>query len=181
MPSDAFRTSRHGAVGVGIPVGRHILGPPRAHTEAPSLTRATSAAAATHVTNVMNAPVIANLPLVSIVDDDESVRESLPDLLRELGFDAETFASAEEFLASDQVRRTRCLVLDVAMPRMSGPELQEELARRGRAIPIVFITGQQDESIRRRVLAAGAVACLSKPFSDTALRDAVIAALGGSS
>jgi FixJ family two-component response regulator len=125
--------------------------------------------------------VIANPPLVSVVDDDESVRESLPELLRELGFAAEAFASAEEFLASDHVGRARCLVLDVAMPGMSGPELQGELARRGRAIPIVFITAQQDESVRPRVLAAGAVACLFKPFSDTALLDAVNAALGGSS
>jgi FixJ family two-component response regulator len=124
--------------------------------------------------------MIANPPLVSVVDDDESVRESLPDLLRELGFAAAAFASAEEFLGSDHVGRTRCLVLDVAMPGMSGPELQEELARRGRAIPIVFITAQQDESIRPRVLAAGAVACLLKPFSDTALLDAVNAALGAS-
>jgi len=115
--------------------------------------------------------------LVSVVDDDESVRESLPDLLRELGFAAEAFTSAEEFLASDHVGRTRCLVLDVAMPGMSGPELQEGLARRGRAIPIVFITAQQDDSVRPRVLAAGAVACLFKPFSDTALLDAVNAAL----
>ena len=122
-------------------------------------------------------PVIAKPPLVSVVDDDESIRESLPDLLRELGFAAEAFASAEEFLASDLLGRTRCLVLDVAMPSMSGPELQEELTRRGRVIPIVFITAQQDESIRSRVIAAGAVACLFKPFSDTALLDAVNAAL----
>ena len=122
--------------------------------------------------------MIANPPLVSVVDDDESVRESLPDLLHELGFAAETFGSAEAFLASDAVGRTRCLVLDVAMPGMSGPELQAELARRGRSIPIVFITGQQDESIGPRVLAAGATACLLKPFSDTALLAAVNAALG---
>ncbi len=122
-------------------------------------------------------PVNASPPLVSVVDDDESVRESLPDLLCELGFATEAFASAEEFLASDHLDRTRCLVLDVGMPGMSGPELQEELARRGRAIPIVFITAQQDESIRARVLAAGAVAYLHKPFSDTALLDAVNAAL----
>lgn len=120
----------------------------------------------------------SNHPLVSVVDDDESVRESLPDLLRELGFAVEAFAAAEEFLASEHIGRTRCLVLDVAMPGMSGPELQEELAQRGRAIPIVFITARQDESIRPRVLAAGAVACLFKPFSDTALLDAVNAALG---
>jgi FixJ family two-component response regulator len=125
--------------------------------------------------------VIAIRPLVSVVDDDESVRESLPELLRELGFAAEAFASGEEFLASDQVRQTRCLVLDVAMPGMSGPALQKELARRGRAIPIVFITAQQGERVRSPLLAAGAVDCLFKPFSDTALLGAVNAALGGSS
>lgn len=70
--------------------------------------------------------------LVSVVDDDESVRESLPDLLRELGFEVEAFSSAEEFLASDSIGQTRCLILDVAMPGMSGPDLQRELARRGR-------------------------------------------------
>ena len=131
-------------------------------------------------TNVRDAgharPVMTNPPLVSVVDDDESVRESLLDLLPELGFAAEVFASAEDFLASDHLGRTRCLVLDVTMPGMSGPELQEELARRGRAIPIVFITAQQNESIGPRVLAAGAVACLFKPFSDIALLDAVNAA-----
>jgi FixJ family two-component response regulator len=125
--------------------------------------------------------VTANLPLVSVVDDDESVRESLPDLLRELGFDAAAFVSAAEFLASDHVNRTRCLVLDVGMPGMSGPELQDELARRGGAIPIVFITAQRDEGTRSRALAAGAVAYLFKPFSDTALLAAVNAALGRSS
>jgi FixJ family two-component response regulator len=116
--------------------------------------------------------------LVSVVDDDQSVRESLLDLLRELGFAVEAFGSAEEFLASEHLDGTRCLVLDVAMPGMSGPELQEELSRRGSAVPIIFITAQEDESIRPRVLAAGAVACLFKPFSDTALLDAVHAALG---
>ncbi len=123
-------------------------------------------------------PVTPDPPLVSVVDDDESIRESLPDLLRELGFAAEAFASAEEFLASGRLDGTRCLVLDVAMPGMTGPELQEELARRGDATPIVFITAQQDDYVRPRVLAAGAVACLYKPFSDTALLDAVRAAVG---
>lgn len=132
-----------------------------------------------HSTRTRRTPMIAKLPLVSVVDDDESVRESLPDLLGELGFVAETFASAEEFLESDHVDRTRCLVLDVAMPGMSGPELQDELTRRGRRIPIVVITAQQDEGIRSRVLAAGAVACLFKPFSDTSLLGAVTDALGG--
>jgi FixJ family two-component response regulator len=121
--------------------------------------------------------VIADPPLVSVVDDDESVRESLPDLLRMLGFAADAHPSAEAFLASGFAGRTRCLVLDVAMPGMTGPELQEELARRGHGIPIVFITAQQDETVCPRVLAAGAVACLFKPFSDTALRDAVHAGL----
>ena len=120
----------------------------------------------------------ANPPLVSVVDDDESVREALPDLLRELGFDAEGFASAEEFLASDDVGRTHCLVLDVTMPGMSGPELRVELARRGSAIPIVFMTAQQDQSVRARVLSGCAVAYLSKPFGDTALDHAVRLALG---
>lgn len=118
-------------------------------------------------------------PLLSVVDDDESVRESLPDLLHELGFAADTYTSAEQFLASGRIGRTQCLLLDVAMPGMSGPELQEELARRGHAIPIVFITGHDDEGIRPRVLAAGAVACLSKPLDDAMLLDAVSEALGG--
>ena len=115
--------------------------------------------------------------LVSVVDDDESVRESLPDLLRELGFVVQAFSSAEEFLASDCLRQTRCLILDIAMPGMSGPDLQRELTRRGQAIPIVFITAQKDETVRPSMLAAGAVECLFKPFSDTALLDAVNTAL----
>jgi FixJ family two-component response regulator len=115
--------------------------------------------------------------LVSVVDDDESVRESLPDLLREFGFAAEAFSSAEAFLASDVFRETSCLLLDVAMPGMSGPELQQELIRRRRDIPIVFITAGGDESVRPRLLAEGAVECLFKPLSETALLDALNAAL----
>jgi FixJ family two-component response regulator len=131
--------------------------------------------------------------LVSVVDDDESVRESLPDLLREFGFAVQAFASAEEFLASDYVDRTRCLILDVAMPGMCGPDLQQargkpssiastqqarpELTVRRREIPIVFITAHGDETIRPRVLEQGAVECLLKPFSETALREALNAAL----
>jgi FixJ family two-component response regulator len=114
--------------------------------------------------------------LVSIVDDDESVRESLPDLLRQLGYDAEAFASAEAFLASGVLDETDCLLLDIVMPGMSGLELQQELLRRQLQIPIVFITATSDESIRPRVLAHGAVACLFKPFSETALLDALGAA-----
>lgn len=116
-------------------------------------------------------------PLVSVVDDDESVRESLPDLLRELGFAVQAFASAEAFLASDSVAQTRCLILDIAMPGMSGPELQRELASRERKIPIVFITAHGDEEVRPLVLARGAVECLFKPFSENALLDALTAAL----
>ena len=116
-------------------------------------------------------------PLISVVDDDESVRESLPDLLREFGFAAEAFASAEEFLASDSLGRTRCLVLDVTMPGMSGPDLQQELTRRRQEIPIVFITAHRDECVRPRLLERGAVECLFKPFSETALLDALNAAL----
>jgi FixJ family two-component response regulator len=115
--------------------------------------------------------------LVSVVDDDESVRESLPDLLRELGYSVRAFASAEEFLRSDCVDETRCLILDIAMPGMTGPDLQQELTVRGQAIPIVFITAQTDETVRPRSLEQGAVECLSKPFSDTALFEALNAAL----
>jgi len=115
--------------------------------------------------------------LVSVVDDDESIREALPDLLRQFGFAAEAFASAEAFLASEFVSETSCLLLDVAMPGMSGPELQRELTRRRQKIPIVFITAYGDASVLRRLLGRGAVRCLVKPFSDAALLDAVGAAL----
>ena len=115
--------------------------------------------------------------LVSVVDDDESVRESLPDLLREFGFAAQAFSSAEAFLASDCVCQTGCLILDIAMPGMSGPDLQRELTLRGQEIPIVFITAHGDATVRPRLLEQGAVECLSKPFSDTALLDALNAAL----
>ena len=116
-------------------------------------------------------------PLVSVVDDDESVRESLPDLLGEFGFAAETFASAEEFLASDRIDETRCLILDVAMPGMSGPDLHRELLRRGQQIPTIFITAHGSEATRPQLIAQGGVNCLLKPFSDTALREAIDAAL----
>ena len=115
--------------------------------------------------------------LVSVVDDDESVRESLPDLLKELGFAARAFSSAEEFLESDTVLRTECLILDIAMPGMSGPELQRELKRRQIQTPIIFITAHQDERVRRDTVDQGAVDCLLKPFTDTTLLDALNAAL----
>ncbi len=119
-------------------------------------------------------------PLVSVVDDDESVRESLPDLVRQFGFAVEAFSSAEAFLASDSVSDTRCLILDIAMSGMSGSDLQQELMRRKRDIPIVFITGHGDKSVRARVLERGAVECLFKPFSETALLEALRAAFQAS-
>jgi FixJ family two-component response regulator len=115
--------------------------------------------------------------LVAVVDDDESVRESLPDLIRSFGLDVEAYSSAEAFLSSDNPTRAECLVLDVAMPGMSGPELQQELGRRKLAIPIIFITAHSDDRIRPEVLRHGAVACLFKPFSETALLDAIEKAL----
>ena len=116
-------------------------------------------------------------PLISVIDDDESVRESLPDLLREFGFEAETFSSAEEFLASEKIAATNCLVLDVAMPGISGPDLQRELKVREQSIPIVFITGQGDAATRVQLIAQGAVDCLFKPFEANDLLRALNAAL----
>ena len=115
--------------------------------------------------------------LVSVVDDDEFVREALPDLLRSFGLEARPFDSAEAFLASDSLGRTGCVVLDVSMPGMSGPELQLELARRNHDIPIVFMTANADGDLCPKVLRRGAVACLRKPFSETAMIEAVSAAL----
>jgi FixJ family two-component response regulator len=116
-------------------------------------------------------------PLVAVVDDDISVRESVPELLKQVGLAVRAFASAEVFLASDVAEAMNCLVLDVGLPGMSGPELQQELERRGRRVPIVFITAKDNESLRPRLIAAGAVDCLFKPFNDTALIEAVEAAL----
>ena len=114
---------------------------------------------------------------IAVVDDDESVREALPDLLREFGYEAGGFSSAEEFLASDEFKHAECLVLDIAMPGMSGLDLQRELIRQGRKIPIVFITAHGDEAVRLGIRERGAVECLLKPFSDTALLEALQAVL----
>ena len=121
--------------------------------------------------------VMEQQPLVSVVDDDESVRESLPDLLRQCGFAAQAFSSAEAFLASEALGETRCLILDIAMPGTSGPDLQQELIRRRHQIPIVFITAHSDESVRLELLSRGAAECLFKPFSETALMNALNTAL----
>jgi len=115
--------------------------------------------------------------LVAVVDDSESVRESLPDLLESSGYDVQTFESAEDFLRSQALGQAVALILDVGLPGMSGPDLQQELIRRGQVVPIVFITAQGDPSLRPRLIARGAVACLFKPFSDTALLEALKAAL----
>jgi FixJ family two-component response regulator len=120
---------------------------------------------------------------VVVIDDDESVRESLPDLLRTLGFAAKAFASAEEFLAAGCIAATRCLLLDVAMPGMSGPELHRHLIRRKHTIAIIYITARADEALRRQLLQLGASECLFKPFSEQQLRLALGAAMqvpGGS-
>ncbi len=116
---------------------------------------------------------------VAVVDDDESVRESLPDLLRSFGLDVDAFSSAEAFLASDSLPLTQCLILDVAMPGMTGPELHAQLARQQREIPVIFITAHLDDRMRSRALKRGAVDCLAKPFSEDALLKAVHQALGG--
>jgi FixJ family two-component response regulator len=117
--------------------------------------------------------------LVAVVDDDESVRESLPDLLQTLGFAARAFASAQEFLTSDCLATTRCLLLDVAMPDMSGPELHRQLLVRKHAIAIIYITARADEALRQQLLRQGAVECLFKPFSEQQLRVALDAAVPG--
>jgi FixJ family two-component response regulator len=121
--------------------------------------------------------VAGEYPLVAVVDDDESVRESLPDLLREFGFATHSFSSAEEFLTSDSLVQTGCLILDIAMPGMNGFDLQRELKLRGHSIPIIFITAHKDELVRRRAFQQGAVEFLFKPFSDTALLQALNTAL----
>jgi FixJ family two-component response regulator len=114
---------------------------------------------------------------VSVVDDDESVRNSLPRLLKELGFEGRAFSSGNEFLSSDCVNSTRCLILDVAMPDMNGFDVQRELRLRGQKFPIIFITASEDEAVRVKAFDQGAAGFLLKPFSDTALLSAIEAAL----
>lgn len=117
--------------------------------------------------------------LISVVDDDQSFREALPELLNELGFAARTFSSAKEFLISDAALQSSCLLLDVGMPEMSGPELFRELRRRNVKIPVVFITARSDEATRSKLLNEGAVDFLFKPFSDTAMLQVLNKALDG--
>jgi FixJ family two-component response regulator len=114
---------------------------------------------------------------IAIVDDDLSMREAAMNLFRSMGFTAVAFASAEEFLISDQIERTSCLVLDVQMPGMGGLKLQEHLAATGRHIPIVFITAYPDEGVRAAALSSGAVCFLAKPFKEDDLLDGLRTAL----
>ena len=118
--------------------------------------------------------------LVAVIDDDESMREALPDLLREFGFAVVLFDAAEAFLASGAMDEIRCLILDIAMPGMTGPELQQELIDRGVRIPIIFITAHADANVRAELIDKGAVACLFKPFGDQELRAALDRALAQS-
>jgi FixJ family two-component response regulator len=121
--------------------------------------------------------LMGNGALVAVVDDDVSVRESLPDFLRQLGYAEEAFASAEEFLDSGAAANAKCLILDIGLPGMSGPDLQRELIRQGYSIPTIFITGRSDRSIPPGMLQAPDVACLFKPFSEQDLQSALEIAL----
>jgi len=120
---------------------------------------------------------VSETALISIVDDDESMREAIQSLLRSVGFRAKTFASGEQFLQSDQIEHTACLILDVRMPGMSGLELQRRLMATQCRIPIVFVTAHGEEEARSRALQEGAVDFLLKPFSEEALLNAIQAAL----
>ena len=117
------------------------------------------------------------IPLISIIDDDDALISSLENLIRSVGLRAQGFSSAEAFLSSNQVHETRCLVLDVRMPGMSGPELQRQMAVANSHIPIIFITAHADDAQRTQALEAGAVAFLHKPFYEEELLNAIEAAL----
>jgi FixJ family two-component response regulator len=122
---------------------------------------------------------MAEVPLICVIDDDESVREALPDLLKEFGYDVRVFSSARDFLKSDCIDEVTCLILDIAMPDMSGPELSKVLEGQGKQIPTIYITAHGDEMLRPSLMRQGAVEYLLKPFSDTTLREAIETALTG--
>ena len=193
---EAFYTTKSDGMGIGLSVSRSIIETHNGRlwaspNDGPGVTFCFSIPeyfgdeTSLHQAGAMQAPASqqcpecsgdfmkATHPLVSVVDDDESVREFLPDLIRAFGLNVEAFSSAEAFLASDSIRKTSCLILDVGMPGMTGPDLQRELARRGQSIPIIFITAQKDDTVRPRLLERGAVECLFKPFSDAALQKAL--------
>lgn len=116
---------------------------------------------------------MSNSPLISVVDDDDAVRESLQRLIRSVGFTVQAFPSAEQFLNSDQLRHTRCLILDVKLPGIDGLELQRQLTANRCEIPVIFITAHADERTRVRALGNGALEYLFKPFSEEALLNAI--------
>jgi FixJ family two-component response regulator len=122
---------------------------------------------------------MTDVSLISVVDDDESLRESLEGLLKSLGHLVAVFSSAESFLSSETLAKTDCLILDVRMPGMSGPELQRELISHQEKLPIIFITAHGDDDVISRVMADGAVDCLLKPFSEDSLLNAINLALSG--
>jgi len=115
--------------------------------------------------------------LIAVIDDDISVRESVESLLKSVGFQVNTYSSAEEFIGSPRLDAADCLILDVRLDGMSGPDLQRELKTNGHAIPIVFVTAHETEALRERMMADGAIDCLLKPFNDDALLNAVEKAL----
>ena len=123
---------------------------------------------------------LPKVPMISIVDDDEAVRNAISALVRSLGYVAATFASAEDFLEFDRVKDTSCLITDVQMPGLSGVELQSRLIADGRHMPIIGVTGYPEESIRTQMLRAGAIGFLSKPFNDECLIDCLATALKSS-
>ena len=120
------------------------------------------------------------LPLISVVDDDQSVVEGIVNLLESVGYAVAGFVSAQDFLKSAELRRTACLILDVCMPGISGPELQRRLAAENVHTPIIFITAHGDQEICGEVLSAGATALLRKPFNQESLLGALRSALGQS-
>lgn len=117
------------------------------------------------------------VPMISIVDDDQAVRAATRGLVRSLGYNVSTFASAEEFLGSERLHDTSCLITDLHMPGLSGIDLQQRLIAQGHHLPIVFITAFPEESLRTRALEAGAIGFLSKPYSDEKLIDCLDRAL----
>ena len=129
------------------------------------------------ILHLFERPLMSSNSLISVIDDDESVRESLEGLLKSVDFRVKTFPGAQEFLSSGHIEQTDCLILDVRLEGMSGPELQRVLIASNQPVPIVFITGHADEGLRGRFLAAGAVDCLLKPFTEDALLAAVDSAL----
>jgi FixJ family two-component response regulator len=121
---------------------------------------------------------LAKLRVISIIDDDPSVREATKSLVRSLGYSAEVFSSAEEYLESDRMRNSSCLITDLHMPGMSGADLQDHLIAEGLRIPIIFVTAYFEEGVRARVMDAGAYGFLRKPFADENLIECLDKALG---